>query len=147
MRDSASAANGLRASIIPTVLDSSPKGERAFDIFSLLLKERIVFLGQEVDDQIANLIIAELLYLDAHEPVFPGFRERAERRRVTDDLAARRAAAGLSQTEVAARMGTSQSAVARLESGSNDVRLSTLERYAEALGFEVAWKLTAKKEP
>jgi ATP-dependent Clp protease protease subunit len=63
MRDS-----DLLATLIPTVLDSSPKGERAFDIFSLLLKERIVFLGQEVDDQIANLIIAELLYLDAQEP-------------------------------------------------------------------------------
>ena len=54
-------------SVIPTVLDQSPRGERAYDIFSLLLKERIVFLGQEVDDQIANLIIAQLLYLDADE--------------------------------------------------------------------------------
>jgi len=55
-------------SIIPTVLDSTPRGERAFDIFSLLLKERIVFLGQEVDDQIANLILAEILYLEAQDP-------------------------------------------------------------------------------
>jgi ATP-dependent Clp protease protease subunit len=55
-------------SIIPTVLDSGPRGERAYDIFSLLLKERIVFLGQEVDDQIANLIIAEILYLEAQDP-------------------------------------------------------------------------------
>ena len=55
-------------SIIPTVVDSSAKGDRAFDIYSLLLKERIVFLGQEVDDQIANLLVAEILYLDATDP-------------------------------------------------------------------------------
>ena len=54
-------------SVIPTVLEQSARGERAFDIYSMLLKERIVFLGQEVDDQIANLIIAELLYLDAQD--------------------------------------------------------------------------------
>src|SRR5438270_7622175 len=54
-------------SIIPTVLDSSARGDRAFDIYSLLLKERIVFLGQEVDDQIANLLVAEILYLDAQD--------------------------------------------------------------------------------
>src|SRR5688500_11254575 len=62
-----------------------------------------------------------------HEPVLPGFREMAARRRaLTDSLVARRVHLGLSQTEVAARMGTSQSAVARLESGEADVRLSTL---------------------
>ena len=55
-------------SLIPTVLDSGPRGDRAFDIYSLLLRERIVFLGQEVDDQIANLLIAEILYLDAENP-------------------------------------------------------------------------------
>src|SRR3954471_22426370 len=54
--------------LIPTVLDSSSRGERAYDIFSLLLKERIVFLGQEVDDQVANLLIAQILYLDAQDP-------------------------------------------------------------------------------
>jgi transcriptional regulator with XRE-family HTH domain len=48
--------------------------------------------------------------------------------------------AGLSQTEVAARMGTSQSAVARLETGDADVRVSTLERYAAAIGRQVAWQ-------
>src|SRR4051812_21204377 len=57
-----------RHSLIPTVLDQSPRGERAFDIYSLLLKDRIVFLGQEVDDQIANLLIAEILYLEATDP-------------------------------------------------------------------------------
>ena len=57
-----------RHSLIPTVLDQSARGERAFDIYSLLLKDRIVFLGQEVDDQIANLLIAEILYLEATDP-------------------------------------------------------------------------------
>ena len=70
-----------------------------------------------------------------HDPVFPGFREMAARReRMVEDLVGLRLELGLSQTEVAARMGTSQSAVARLESGGADVRLSTLERYAAALG-------------
>jgi ATP-dependent Clp protease protease subunit len=55
-------------SLIPTVLDQSARGERAFDIYSLLLKERIVFLGQEVDDHIANLLVAEILYLEAQDP-------------------------------------------------------------------------------
>ncbi len=53
--------------IIPYVVEQSPRGERAFDIFSLLLKERIVFLGTPIDDQIANLIIAQLLYLDRED--------------------------------------------------------------------------------
>jgi ATP-dependent Clp protease protease subunit len=55
-------------SVIPTVIESSSRGERAFDIFSLLLRERIVFLGTEVDDDIANLIIAQMLYLEAEDP-------------------------------------------------------------------------------
>jgi ATP-dependent Clp protease, protease subunit len=55
-------------SLIPTVVDQSARGERAFDIYSLLLKERIVFLGQEVDDHIANLLVAEILYLEAQDP-------------------------------------------------------------------------------
>ncbi|MCU4186879.1 helix-turn-helix domain-containing protein [Acidiferrimicrobium sp. IK] len=77
-----------------------------------------------------------------HETVFPGFREMAERRHVlTELLVAQRTALGLSQTQVAARMGTSQSAVARLESGDADVRLSTLERYAAALGQRLDWRL------
>ena len=77
-----------------------------------------------------------------HEPVFGGFREMAQRRRaLAADLVNVRLAKGLSQTEVAARMGTSQSAVARLESGDADVRLSTLERYATAVGFELRWQL------
>jgi ATP-dependent Clp protease protease subunit len=54
--------------MVPMVVEQSAKGERAFDIYSLLLRERIVFLGQEVDDQIANLIVAEILYLEAEDP-------------------------------------------------------------------------------
>jgi ATP-dependent Clp protease, protease subunit len=56
------------ASVIPTVVEQSNRGDRAFDIYSMLLKERIVFLGQEVDDQIANLLVAEILYLEAQDP-------------------------------------------------------------------------------
>ncbi len=55
-------------SVIPMVIESSARGERAFDIYSLLLKERIIFLGTPIDDQVANLIIAQLLYLDREDP-------------------------------------------------------------------------------
>jgi ATP-dependent Clp protease protease subunit len=58
----------LHQSLIPTVLEESSRGDRAFDIFSLLLRERVVFLGQEVDDQVANLIISQMLYLEAQDP-------------------------------------------------------------------------------
>ena len=54
--------------IIPMVIETSPRGERAFDIYSLLLKERIVFLGTPVNDMIANVIIAQLLYLEREDP-------------------------------------------------------------------------------
>jgi transcriptional regulator with XRE-family HTH domain len=74
--------------------------------------------------------------------VFPGFAElAASRRRLVDELVARRRAQGLSQTEVAARMGTSQSAVARLEASAGDLRMSTLERYAAAVGAPITWGL------
>jgi ATP-dependent Clp protease, protease subunit len=53
------------SSIIPMVIDNDGRGERAYDIFSLLLKERIVFLGSKIDDQIANVIVAQLLYLNS----------------------------------------------------------------------------------
>jgi ATP-dependent Clp protease protease subunit len=55
-------------SIIPMVIESSPRGERTFDIYSLLLKERIIFLGTPIDDRIANVIIAQLLYLEREDP-------------------------------------------------------------------------------
>jgi predicted transcriptional regulator len=78
-------------------------------------------------------------------PRLPGFREMAQRRRqLLADLAEQRRAAGLSQTEVAARMGTSQSSVARLEAGLADVRVSTLERYAAAIGSQLGWRLEGR---
>ena len=54
--------------IIPSVIETSARGERAFDIYSLLLRERIVFLGSPINDQVANLIISEILYLDREDP-------------------------------------------------------------------------------
>lgn len=53
--------------IIPMVIENSARGERSFDIYSLLLKERIIFLGTPINDQIANLIIAQLLYLERED--------------------------------------------------------------------------------
>lgn len=77
---------------------------------------------------------------------FPGFGEMGERRRqLVTSLVARRRELGLSQTEVAARMGTSQPAVARLESGTADVRLTTLERYAAAVGRQLDWQLSTRR--
>jgi ATP-dependent Clp protease, protease subunit len=55
-------------SVIPMVIETSARGERAYDIFSLLLKERIVFLGTPIDDQVANLIVAQLLFLSREDP-------------------------------------------------------------------------------
>jgi ATP-dependent Clp protease, protease subunit len=55
-------------SIIPMVIETSPRGERAFDIYSLLLRERIIFLGTPISDPIANVIIAQLLYLEREDP-------------------------------------------------------------------------------
>lgn len=54
--------------IIPMVIETGARGERAFDIYSLLLRERIVFLGTPINDQVANLIVAQLLYLDREDP-------------------------------------------------------------------------------
>lgn len=54
--------------IVPMVIENTGRGERAYDIFSLLLKERIVFLGQPVSSQLANLIVAQLLFLDRENP-------------------------------------------------------------------------------
>ncbi|MGO9658668.1 MAG: helix-turn-helix domain-containing protein [Acidimicrobiales bacterium] len=80
-----------------------------------------------------------------HGTVFPGFKEMAQRRTsLAAALSAKRVELGLSQTEVAARMKTSQSAVARLESGQADLRLSTLERYAAALGQRLDWELSLR---
>lgn len=54
--------------VIPMVIESGARGERAFDIYSLLLRERIIFLGSAINDQVANVIIAQLLYLDREDP-------------------------------------------------------------------------------
>jgi len=64
------ASSGLTVpqSMIPMVIETSPRGERAFDIYSLLLKERIIFLGTGINDQMANTIIAQLLYLEREDP-------------------------------------------------------------------------------
>lgn len=54
--------------LIPTVIEKSPMGERAYDIYSRLLKERIIFLGGPIDDHMANLIIAQMLFLEHEDP-------------------------------------------------------------------------------
>jgi ribosome-binding protein aMBF1 (putative translation factor) len=122
--------------------------------------ERSLTSGTSEVSGTAGLTSAELGVAGAGLPVMPGFREMALRRqadeqaarmaedrgRLVRELAEQRQAAGLSQTEVAARMGTSQSAVARLESGTADVRASTLERYAAAVGGQITWKLDRPAE-
>jgi ATP-dependent Clp protease protease subunit len=55
-------------SLIPMIIESTGRGERAYDIYSLLLKERIIFLGTAIDDNVANLIIAQLLFLEREDP-------------------------------------------------------------------------------
>jgi ATP-dependent Clp protease protease subunit len=54
--------------LVPTVIEESARGERAFDIYSRLLRERIVFLGEPIDDAVANTVVAQLLFLDSVEP-------------------------------------------------------------------------------
>jgi ATP-dependent Clp protease, protease subunit len=54
--------------VIPMVIESSGRGERAYDIYSLLLKERIVFVGTPIDDQVSNLVVAQLLFLSREDP-------------------------------------------------------------------------------
>ena len=54
--------------VIPMVIETSPRGERAYDIYSRMLKDRIIFLGQGIDDHLANQIIAQLLFLESEEP-------------------------------------------------------------------------------
>ena len=123
-------------------------------------RERRLISGASEVSGTAGPTSAELGETGVGLPVMPGFREMALRRqadeqaarmaegrgRLVRELAEQRQAAGLSQTEVAARMGTSQSAVARLESGTADVRASTLERYAAAVGGQITWKLDRPAE-
>lgn len=54
--------------LVPMVIEETGRGERAYDIYSRLLKERIIFLGQPVDDNVGNLVVAQLLYLEAEDP-------------------------------------------------------------------------------
>jgi ATP-dependent Clp protease protease subunit len=54
--------------LVPTVVENTPRGERAFDIYSRLLKDRIIFLGTPIDDQVANIIMAQLLHLEGEDP-------------------------------------------------------------------------------
>ncbi len=61
----------IPTSLIPMVVENTSRGERAYDIFSLLLKERIIMLGTPINDQIANLIVAQLLYLASDDPTKP----------------------------------------------------------------------------
>ena len=58
----------MQNSLIPMVIETTGRGERAYDIYSLLLKERIVFLGTPINDQVANLVVAQLLFLDRENP-------------------------------------------------------------------------------
>lgn len=60
--------NEMANYLVPTVIEQTGRGERAFDIYSRLLKERIIFLGTQVDDTVANLIIAQMLFLQSEDP-------------------------------------------------------------------------------
>jgi len=61
-------AGGRQMSLVPYVIESTSKGERSYDIYSRLLKERIIFLGEEVSDVSASLVVAQLLFLEAEDP-------------------------------------------------------------------------------
>ena len=54
--------------LVPMVVEQSPRGERAYDIYSRLLKDRIIFIGQPITDELANLVIAQLLFLESENP-------------------------------------------------------------------------------
>src|SRR5262245_48165705 len=104
--------------------------------------EGIVRSATAPPDQPTLYRMRDIVGAMAHRSVFPGFDGLAARRqRVIGELVDERRRRGLSQTETAARMRTSQSAVARLESGGGDVRLSTLQRYAAAIGGDLEWRL------
>ncbi len=62
------ASIGQSRNVVPMVVETTGRGERAYDIYSLLLKERIIFLGTPIDDQVANLIVAQLLFLNHEDP-------------------------------------------------------------------------------
>lgn len=58
----------ISSNLVPMVVEQSPRGERAFDIFSRLLRDRVIFLGGPIDDHVANLIVAQLLFLESENP-------------------------------------------------------------------------------
>lgn len=91
-------------------------------------------------------IVIDMKRHDQGQSVFPGFESMTgDTSEVIAALTAVRVARGLSQTEVAARMGTSQSALARLESGRSDVRLSTLARYAAAVDADIGFAVRGRE--
>jgi ATP-dependent Clp protease protease subunit len=61
-------SNNIRSSLIPTVVEQTHRGERGWDLFSRLLNDRIVFLGSPIDDELANVVIAQLLFLESEDP-------------------------------------------------------------------------------
>ena len=65
---SQSSATGIESALVPMVVEQTPKGERSYDIYSRLLKERVIFLCGQVEDHMANLIIAQLLFLESESP-------------------------------------------------------------------------------
>lgn len=101
--------------------------------------DEITFSGMVKKDFLDEIVSAR----QARNPAFRAMLEAArERRRILRQLADERAKLGLTQTEVAAAMGTSQSSLARIEAGKGDVKLSTVERYAATLGRKVRWSLS-----
>ena len=60
--------NDIQAALVPMVIEQTPRGERSFDIYSRLLKERVIFLTGQVDDYMSNLVVAQLLFLDSENP-------------------------------------------------------------------------------
>lgn len=61
----------IRAALIPTVIDKTPSGERVYDIYSRLLEDRVIFLGEAIDSMVANTVIAQLLFLEKQDPKAP----------------------------------------------------------------------------
>ena len=68
MRYPPNISSAPRMNLIPTVIEQTHRGERGWDIFSRLLKDRVVFIGDEIDDPLANVVIAQLLFLDGEDP-------------------------------------------------------------------------------
>src|SRR3712207_9189627 len=69
--------------LVPMVVEQDARGERSFDIYSRLLRERVIFIGTAIDDQVANLVVAQLLHLEADDP------DRSEERRVGKECRSR----------------------------------------------------------